>query len=173
MGACKRFDVKWNSIQWNSKFILNFLDKTCSYEVFVHDPDAWRQRDKEDHNLYQEEYKNLKYNSEYSVAVKGVNNADPSNPIQSAEQWMVFRTPKCENFNENKGFCGPQPIENLQVELTPVVEHKYSLNVSWDKMIPNPDYYTLEILDSNAKNDSDLKTHFSFTIEGVSADFWS
>lgn len=123
--------------------------------------------DKEDRELYYHEFFNLKYNSEYSVAVRGINSEFPR--LESDLVWKLVTTKNCSDFKENAGVCGPETIKNMNAHFANIEGHIFNVNITWNEMETPPEFYTLEIRDlkPNIFEDELVEIH-NFTIGGVS-----
>lgn len=151
-------------------------DQTCLYEVIIHGLDSDGEMDmipmdKCDKNLYFHMFRNLRYNEEYRVAVRGVNTEFRGYPekLESDLVWTNFKTPSCRDYDIESNICGPEPIENLHAVFEYFDNNVFSIKVTWSRTKYDPEYYSLQVIDvipsDHVKN---YQSNHFFTIEGVS-----
>lgn len=169
-GNQQEVEITRQLVIYSFKFFYGFPDQTCVYDVILHgygrDDMLVKENSDRDENLYYHEYKNLTYNSEYSFAVRGVNDEYYT---ESRESWLPFKTPSCIKLHNDTSKCGPEPIENISAKLLFVKGHSFNVNVSWNETNHKPDFYTLEILDVNpVKHGNDSSYIARYIINKVS-----
>jgi hypothetical protein len=110
---------------------LTFSDQTCLYEVILHgygDNGDMLLKEKSNPDLYYQEYQKLKFNSEYFVAVRGLNTENTR--LESETVWNQFRIPSCMELYKDESVCGPDPIENLTAKFTYIRDDKFDVKVT-------------------------------------------
>lgn len=122
--------------------------------MFLHDPENdWGGTEKDDFNLYFQEYDNLAYDNEYSVTVRATNRVNKTHPIQGESSWITFKTPNCWDLTKSTDVCGPMKITGMFSEIKAVAGNVYAINVTWDQPLVRPEYYELVIYDFDPKRD--------------------
>lgn len=148
---------------------LTFSDQTCLYEVILHgygDNGDMLLKEKSNPDLYYQEYQKLKYNSEYSVAVRGLNTENTR--LESETVWTQFKIPTCMELYKDESICGPDPIENLTAKFTYVRDDKFDVKVTWNPMKYEPEFFTLEIKGGKSPKGNGTGRNYHYRIENVS-----
>jgi hypothetical protein len=123
-------------------------------------------RGREPPELYHQEYKNLKYNSEISVAVRGINTVYQR--IESEAVWKDFKIKSCMEIQRNKSVCGPNPIENMTAKFTYLHDDRFAVNITWSTKDYQPDNFTLKLESGESLNGNGTGRIYHYTIEKVS-----
>lgn len=152
---------------------LMLSDQTCSYEFIMHGLNiedfilTADKSDRTDNHLYYHKVEHLKYSTEYSTAVRGVNTENKS--LRSFEKWFELKTPSCWELNANSSKCGPEEIPFLTTEFAyDPHDHKFSGNVTWGRSEHQPEFYVLEMTDMRPKTyPNGTVERYSFIINGV------
>ncbi|CRK86777.1 CLUMA_CG000609, isoform A [Clunio marinus] len=141
-------------------------DHTCHAKMVFHGPpDRWNEKEKIDRDLYYYEYSKLNYNSNYSVAVIGINTV--FDILRSDTQWFTFETPNCMEVNKNLNECEPAPITYMETTFTFIDGHMFDANVTWSEPPYDPNYYTLEITAVDAfETINETSGIYRFTFDG-------
>lgn len=148
---------------------LTFSDQTCLYQIILHGLGGNGEmlvKEKENPNLYYQEYKKLKYNSEYSVAVRGINTENER--LESGLVWKQIKIPSCMEFFKNESICGPDPIVNLTASFTYLSDDKFNVKVTWNKLKHEPEFFVLEIKGGKSSNGNESGMNYYYTIPNVS-----
>jgi hypothetical protein len=117
-------------------------------------------------NLYYQQYKNLKYNSEFSVAVRGINTDNPR--IESEVVWKDLTIPTCMELQKNESVCGPNPIQNMTAKFTYLHDDRFDVDVTWNTKDYQPEFFTLELKSGKSTNGNGTGRIYHYTIEKVS-----
>lgn len=150
---------------------LTFSDQTCLYDLILHghgNSGEMLQKEKKPPNLYYHEYKNLKYNTEYSVAVRGLNTDNER--LESDIVWEQFKISSCMEIQGNKKVCGPDPIGNLTAKFTYLEDDKFDAKIMWNEMKYQPEFFLLEIKTGRSAFGNGTGKNYNFKVGGVS---WS
>lgn len=148
---------------------MTFSDQTCLYEVILHgygDNGDMLLKEKSNPNLYYQEYQKLKYNSEYSVAVRGINTENTR--LESETIWKQFKIPSCMELYKDERVCGPDPIENLTALFTYRSDEKFDVKVTWSRMKYEPEYFTLELKGGKSSKSNGMGKIYDYIIGNVS-----
>lgn len=121
--------------------------------------------EKKDEDLYQHTLNNLKYDEEYSIAVRGLNK---NFGYESEAVWVVKKMPRCFDFQVDKSLCGPPTIENLQTNFSSNNGYLLNVLITWNQPDYEPDFYILEIRDMYMiRTDTTYLGFYNYTIDKV------
>lgn len=124
-------------------------DHTCTYDIIIYG-DYLELETKPvpvDH-LYTYKFTKLRSNSEYSIAIRGVNSNNES--IHSQEVW--------QRYSYTNEIQAAAKVQHLSDDL-------YAINVTWNEPRYLPDYYQIQIRDRNANETSGI---YEVELDGVS-----
>lgn len=131
----------------------------------MHDNDMGT-TEKKEHNLYYHEYKNLAYDTNYYLNIRGCNVAKKN---YSPSLWHSFKTPNCWDLTKPGDFCGPLKIKGFKVEITALEGDLFAINITWNKPWKLPERYKLEIHDVNATMDGNgMEGYYEYQLHRVS-----
>ena len=146
-----------------------FSDQTCLYDLILHgqgNSGDMLQKEKRPPNLYYHEYENLKYNTEYSVAVRGLNT--DNDRLEGDVVWKQFKIPGCMEIQGNNKVCGPDRIDNLTAKFTYSFNDKFDVKITWNEMKYQPEYFLLEIKSGKSAFRNGTGRNYNYTVDGVS-----
>lgn len=150
-------------------------DYTCGFDIFVVTKEKDYFRDypikiRHSNDFYRFRIDQLKYNAEYSIAIRGINTQNSS--LEGPLIWNTIKTPSCDEwYKSDNTLCDPLPPFIISTQEYLVASRTYDIDVLWDLPKIIPEYYTVKILhlspDSNdhrsySKNTSGNANGISF-----------
>ncbi|KAG5673371.1 hypothetical protein PVAND_003427 [Polypedilum vanderplanki] len=149
------FDLKWieyfNKTENDQRLNLTFKwlperSHTCYYNVLFYGSTSIDSLDIESYpvpigKLYEYTMSNLRYDSEYYVAIRAVNKNKPD--LYSQVQWKEISSPENENKFE------------IKTTLKHVSDNNFDVKITWNEPSTLPNYYRVELKNLHAHTRKD------------------
>ncbi|XP_024083516.1 tyrosine-protein kinase receptor torso-like [Cimex lectularius] len=118
-------------------------ERICDYDILIWAKGYMQdlvQISPEYHELYNTELQDLRFSTNYSVAIYPYTEGR-----EGPKYWVNFTTPSCNEINDyNYTICQPAEPEGLTIK-----EKECNVTVNWSRPFVNPDSYVFEIVPHN------------------------